>query len=47
MANEKNCTLFVRGLPFDTTSGKLENVFSTIGPLKQCFVVDKPGNHFW
>ena len=32
-------TLFVRSLPFSTTDEQLEDVFSQIGPLQQCFVV--------
>jgi len=31
--------LFVRSLPFSTTDEQLEDVFSQIGPLQQCFVV--------
>ena len=39
-AEEKpTSTLFVRSLPFSTTDEQLEDVFSQIGPLQQCFVV--------
>ncbi|KAJ8314554.1 hypothetical protein KUTeg_006704 [Tegillarca granosa] len=35
----KSKTLFIRNLPFSTTNDKLEDAFSDIGPIKQCFVV--------
>ncbi|KAK3097152.1 hypothetical protein FSP39_006867 [Pinctada imbricata] len=40
----KSNTLFVRNLPLSTTNEKLENVFSDIGPIKQCFVVTDKGS---
>ena len=36
-------TLFIRNLPFSATNKTLEDVFSDIGPLKQCFVVKDKG----
>ena len=38
-------TLFVRGLPYNTTDAKLEDVFSDYGPIKTCFTVKNKG-HF-
>ena len=43
MASEKNKTLYVGGLPYSTTNEGLEQVFSTIGPLKSCFIVTDSG----
>ena len=45
-AEEKpTSTLFVRSLPFSTTDEQLEDVFSQIGPLQQCFVVKDDVHH--
>lgn len=35
--------LFVRGLPFNTTSQELEALFGDVGPVKECFVVKDKG----
>ncbi|EGD73070.1 hypothetical protein PTSG_12213 [Salpingoeca rosetta] len=35
-------TLFVRNLAFSVTAEDLENVFSDIGPVRQCFIVKTP-----
>jgi len=32
-------TLFVRNVAFDVDSGQLEEVFTDIGPVRQCFLV--------
>eukprot|EP01134_Creolimax_fragrantissima_P006406 CFRG6406T1 len=38
-------TVFVRGLPENYTNDSLEELFGTIGPIKQCFIVkDKETN---
>ncbi|KAM9311780.1 RNA-binding protein 28 [Gastrophryne carolinensis] len=37
-------TLFVRGLPAEASSQRLEEVFSETGPLRQCFVVREKGS---
>ena len=39
----KSNTLFVRNLPLATTNDKLEQLFSDVGPIKQCFVVKEKG----
>ncbi|KAM6960581.1 RNA-binding protein 28 [Aplochiton taeniatus] len=36
-------TLFVKNLPASATNASLEEVFSEIGPLKNCFVVSEKG----
>lgn len=36
-------TLFVRSLPATATNERLEEIFSEIGPIKQCFVVRDKG----
>lgn len=36
-------TLFVQFLPATATNKQLEEVFSEIGPVKQCFVVREKG----
>ncbi|XP_044139356.1 RNA-binding protein 28 isoform X1 [Bufo gargarizans] len=36
-------TLFVRGLPENATSERLEEIFGESGPLRQCFVVREKG----
>lgn len=38
-------TLFVRNLPFTTTSNKLLSIFGDVGPIKQCFVVQDKGKY--
>ncbi|XP_078533900.1 RNA-binding protein 28 [Lissotriton helveticus] len=37
-------TLFVRGLPNSASGEKLEQLFSEVGPVKQCFVVREKGS---
>lgn len=37
-------TLFIRGLPEDASSEKLEELFSDTGPVRQCFAVRQKGN---
>lgn len=37
-------TLFVRGLPNTASGEKLEQLFSEVGPVKQCFVVREKGS---
>ncbi|XP_068132031.1 RNA-binding protein 28 [Hyperolius riggenbachi] len=36
-------TLFIRGLPVDASTERLEQIFSDSGPLRQCFVVRERG----
>ncbi|XP_054475753.1 RNA-binding protein 28 [Anoplopoma fimbria] len=36
-------TLFVNSLPASATNARLEEIFSEIGPVKQCFVVTEKG----
>eukprot|EP01132_Coremiostelium_polycephalum_P005178 gene5178-6446_t len=36
------CQIFVKGLPADTTKEALEDYFSDVGPIKRCFLVNKP-----
>lgn len=38
-------TLFVSTLPFTSTATQLEDFFSSMGPIKSCFVVIKDGVH--
>ena len=42
---ESDKTLFVRGLPYNTTDTELEDAFSDYGPIKTCFTVKNKG-HF-
>ena len=35
--------VFVRNLSYSCTASELEAAFSAVGPIKQCFVVTKPG----
>lgn len=37
-------TLFVSPLPAEATNQRLEEIFSEIGPVKQCFVVKEKGD---
>ncbi|XP_069485659.1 RNA-binding protein 28 [Ambystoma mexicanum] len=37
-------TLFVRGLPVSASGERLEQLFSDVGPVKQCFVVREKGS---
>ena len=36
-------TLFVQNLPATATNDRLEEIFSEIGPVKHCFVVNDKG----
>lgn len=36
-------TLFVSGLPDSASNERLEEIFSEVGPIKQCFVVKEKG----
>ncbi|KAG7217445.1 hypothetical protein INR49_021613 [Caranx melampygus] len=36
-------TIFVRSLPATASNQRLEEIFSEVGPLKQCFVVKEKG----
>ncbi|XP_056137738.1 RNA-binding protein 28 [Lampris incognitus] len=36
-------TLFVRSLPTSASNERLEDIFSEVGPVKQCFVVNEKG----
>ena len=36
-------TVFVNKLPVSASNERLEEIFSEIGPLKQCFVVKEKG----
>lgn len=36
-------TIFVRSLPASASNERLEEIFSEIGPIKQCFVVREKG----
>jgi RNA recognition motif-containing protein len=36
-------TLFVRNVSFDVDESKLEEVFSDVGPVRQCFLVRNKG----
>uniref|UniRef100_A0A3B4UPD4 RRM domain-containing protein n=1 Tax=Seriola dumerili TaxID=41447 RepID=A0A3B4UPD4_SERDU len=36
-------TIFVRSLPAAASNQRLEEIFSEIGPIKQCFVVREKG----
>lgn len=36
-------TIFVASLPESATNERLEEIFSEIGPVKQCFVVREKG----
>lgn len=36
-------TIFVASLPATATNQRLEEIFSEIGPVKQCFVVREKG----
>lgn len=36
-------TLFVNGLPATASNERLAEIFSEIGPVKQCFVVRQKG----
>ena len=38
-------TLFVSTLPFTSTNEELEEFFSSVGPVRSCFVVKKDGKH--
>lgn len=38
-----NRTVFVRGISFDVDEKPLEEAFSEIGPVKQCFIVREKG----
>lgn len=37
-------TIFVRSLPDSASNERLEEIFSEVGPVKQCFVVRDKGN---
>jgi nucleolar protein 4 len=37
-------TLFVRGVSFGVDEAGLEQVFSAVGPIKQCFLVRQKGD---
>lgn len=39
-------TLYVTSLPNSATNERLEEIFSEIGPVKQCFVVKEKGTLF-
>lgn len=36
-------TLYVSSLPASATNERLEEIFSEVGPVKQCFVVKEKG----
>ncbi len=36
-------TVFIRGVSFEATEKDLEEVFSDVGPVKQCFLVKVKG----
>ncbi|XP_030072201.1 RNA-binding protein 28 isoform X2 [Microcaecilia unicolor] len=44
MAAAPSLTLFVRRLPSSACSERLQEIFSDVGPVKQCFVVTEKGN---
>lgn len=37
-------TIFVGSLPASASNERLEEIFSEVGPIKQCFVVREKGN---
>lgn len=39
-------TLYITSLPNSATNERLEEIFSEIGPVKQCFVVKEKGTVF-